>query len=139
MDLNKPEKLTFRVDHFLGATSEWIDTQLNNRTCTIVLIGAETAGREWIDYEIVKSWNDGKGVLGIHIHNMKDFNGKKTTKGKNPFTGITVGEDKKNLSKVVKVYDPKLSDSKEVYNYIADNIEDWIEEAIEIRENFNKT
>lgn len=33
-------------------------------------------------------------------------------------------------------YDPPRSTSKGVYSYISDNIEDWIEEAIEIRNNY---
>jgi hypothetical protein len=74
------------------AIKKWIDGQLNGRSCTIVLIGAETAGRKWIKYEIEKSWNDGKGVLGIYIHNLKDANGKQSAKGKNPFADFTVNE-----------------------------------------------
>ena len=31
----------------------WIDEQLAGRTCTIVLVGAETAARQWVKYEIV--------------------------------------------------------------------------------------
>ena len=44
------------------AIQNWIDGQLTGKSCTIVLIGAATAGRKWIKYEIEKSWNDGKGV-----------------------------------------------------------------------------
>ena len=46
-----------------SAIQEWIDNQLAGRSCTIVLIGENTAGRKWIEYEIEKSWNDGKGSL----------------------------------------------------------------------------
>jgi hypothetical protein len=46
------------------AIQNWIDDQLKGRSCTIVLIGEKTAGRKWIKYEIEKSWNSGKGVLG---------------------------------------------------------------------------
>ena len=58
------------------AIEKWINDQLNGRSCTIVLIGNETAGRKWIKYEIEKSWNDGKGLFGIYIHNLKDKDGK---------------------------------------------------------------
>ena len=51
---------------------KWIDGQMNGKSCSIVLIGTNTAGRKWINYEIKKSWNDKKGVMGIHIHNLKD-------------------------------------------------------------------
>src|SRR4051794_17379767 len=49
-----------------AAIQKWIDGQLSGRTCTVVLIGSETAKRKWIDYEIKKSWVDKKGVLGIN-------------------------------------------------------------------------
>jgi hypothetical protein len=52
-----------------AAIRRWIDEQLTGRSCTIVLVGAETADRHWVQYEIEKSWNDGnKGLLGIRIH-----------------------------------------------------------------------
>jgi hypothetical protein len=34
-----------------SAIQNWIDNQLSGRTCTIVLIGKDTAGRKWIDYD----------------------------------------------------------------------------------------
>jgi hypothetical protein len=116
------------------AIKKWIDGQLDGRSCTIVLIGAETASRKWIKYEIEKSWNDGKGVLGIYIHNLKDANGKQSVKGKNPFTDFTVNGA--SLSTIVKAYEPPYTDSKYVYNYISDNIEKWIEDAIAIRQKY---
>lgn len=118
------------------AIQKWIDDQLSGRTCSIVLIGSNTAGRKWINYEIEKSWNDEKGLLGIHIHGLKDFSGKQSTKGSNPFTGFTMKRDNALLSSVVKTYDTPHLDSKEVYKYISDNMEGWIEEAIKIRNNY---
>lgn len=115
---------------------KWIDDQLHGRSCTVVLIGKETAGRKWINYEIEKSWNDGKGVLGIYIHNLKNKDGNQTTKGKNPFDDFTMKRDNKKLSDFVKTYDPPYSISTNVYNYIKENIEKWIEEAIKIRNNY---
>src|SRR5690242_10617103 len=55
-----------------AAIQRWIDAQLNGKSCAIVLIGSGTAKRKWIDYEIGAAWNNGKGLLGIHIHNLKD-------------------------------------------------------------------
>ena len=65
----------------------WIANQLYGRSCTIVLIGANTAGRKWITYEINESWKKGIGVLGIHVHNITDSNGNTSSKGSNPFSG----------------------------------------------------
>lgn len=113
------------------AIRAWIDEQLKGRSCTVVLVGEHTAGRKWIDYEIMQSWNEGKGLLGIYIHNLEDASGSKSRKGTNPFVGFRV--DGKPLSKIVKAYDPPFMRSRSVYSYIADNIENWVEEAIEIR------
>lgn len=119
-----------------AAIKAWIDGQLLGKSCSIILIGSETAGRKWIDYEIKKSWNDGKGVLGIYIHNLKDSNGFKTSKGSNPFKYFTMPRDAKKLSEVVKAYDPPYTNSKSTYNYIYNNLEDWIEQAIQIRNKY---
>ena len=116
------------------AIKKWIDDQLSGRSCTIVLIGKETSERKWIKYEIEASWNNNKGVVGIYIHNLKDQDGKQTTKGNNPFDSFTING--KLLSSAVKAYNPPYTDSKLVYNYISNNLSDWIEEAIEIRGNY---
>jgi len=118
------------------AIQKWIDDQLSGRSCTIVLIGQNTAGRKWINYEIEKSWNDGKGLLGIYIHNLKDIQGNQAIKGNNPFDGFTMKRDTSKLSNIVTTYDPPYTESKQVYSYIHQNMESWIEEAISIRENY---
>jgi len=117
-----------------NAIKKWIDDQLDGRSCTIVLIGSKTAGRKWINYEIEKSWSDCKGVFGIYIHNLKDENGKQSTKGDNPFSEFKINGT--SMSSIVKAYDPPYSDSKDVYAHIGDNIEKWIEDAISIRNKY---
>lgn len=118
------------------AIQKWIDEQLAGKSCTIVLIGAHTAGRKWINYEIEKSWNDGKGLVGIYIHNLQDRKGHQSSKGKNPFDGFTINRDGKRLSSIVRAYDPPYSASTDVYDYIKRNLAAWVEEAIAIRENY---
>lgn len=39
-----------------SAIQKWIDGQLSGKTVAIVLIGQNTAGRKWINYEIEKAW-----------------------------------------------------------------------------------
>lgn len=117
-----------------AAIRRWIDDQMKGRTCTIVLIGHKTAGREWIDYEIKKSWDDQKGLLGIYVGVLKDQHSKVTPRGRNPFEDFSVGND--NLSDIVKVYGAKFRYSKNLYAHIRKNLADWVEEAIEIRRSF---
>ncbi len=114
------------------AIENWIDNQLKGKSCTVILIGAETANRKWIKYEIEKSWVLKKGIVGIKIHNLKDQNGNQSVEGKNPFEQFSI--DGINMSKIVKVYNPPYSMSKNVYDYIKNNIAGWVEEAIKIRE-----
>lgn len=109
----------------------WIKEQLQNRSCTIVLVGENTANRKWINYEIIESWNSNLGVVGVCVHGLKDSNGDQSTKGKNPFDYIKYRDA--NLSSVVKLYDTPYSVSTNVYEYIKINIADWVEEAINIR------
>jgi len=118
------------------AIQKWIDEQLDGRSCTVVLIGENTAGRKWITYEIEKSWNSGKGILGIYIHNLKDRDGNQCNKGRNPFDYLTMKRDGKKLSAIIKAYDPPYLTSTNVYDFIKENMISWVEEAISIRNNY---
>lgn len=113
---------------------KWINEQLKYKNCTIVLIGSETANREWVKYEIKRSWETGKAMFGIYINKLKDVNGYTDTKGKNPFDYFTVNNIK--LSNYIRTYDLPYSDSKMNYNYIASNLEQWVEQAINDRKRY---
>jgi hypothetical protein len=56
----------------------------------VALIGHETASRPWVRYELRKASDDGKGLLGIHIHNVRRPNGEPDSKGANPFTALGI-------------------------------------------------
>lgn len=92
---------------------KWIDAQLNDTTVTVVLIGADTAGKKWIEYEIMSSLARGNGMLGIYVQGIKDIKGNTTARGANPFDRLTLGYP--------------------VYEWIKDdgyyNLDNWIEEA----------
>ncbi|MGC2743175.1 MAG: TIR domain-containing protein, partial [Candidatus Angelobacter sp.] len=80
----------------------WIAKQLNGTSATGVLIGAETAGRGWVQHEILESWNRGNGIFGIWIHNVKDINKNTDFKGANPFDSFKL-PDGTLLSTVCKM------------------------------------
>ena len=113
------------------AIRRWIDDQINGKSVSIVLIGSNTAGRKWINYEIKKSWDEKKGVLGIYVHNLKDRDGNQAIRGRNPFEDLTASGTK--MSNIVKAYDPPYYLSTQVYDFIKQNLAYWIEEAISIR------
>ena len=118
-----------------GGIKKWIDNQLQGRSCTIVLIGAETAGRKYINYEIDQSWNSKKGLVGVHIHRLKDADKMQATLGGNPFGGFNIKG--KALTSIVRTYNPPYADSKDAYDYIKTNLESWVDEAISIREQYS--
>ncbi|MBX9906574.1 TIR domain-containing protein [Patescibacteria group bacterium] len=106
----------------------WINDQLKYTSVTVVLIGAETSERQWVQYEIERSWERGNGLVGVTIHNVKNLAGETTSAGKNPFDKQVLA-DGTPLSAVCKVYD-----------WVADgglaNLGKWSEEAFEIRSNY---
>lgn len=107
---------------------KWIDDNMKYRSCVVVLIGTETASRPWVQYEIKKAWVDGKGLLGIYIHNIRDPRTGICRKGANPFAQFELNG--KNFADIVPCYDPNPWNA---YNDIRNNLEDWIEDAIRIR------
>ena len=119
-----------------AAIQRWIDGQLAGRTCTIVLVGAETATRPWVKYEIEKSWNDGMGLLGIRIHKLTDQDQLPAVRGSNPFSSFTMKQGRVRLDEVVPLYDPSPTSSADVRNLIADKLEKWIEHAIQVRNEY---
>lgn len=115
------------------AIKRWITEQMYGRSCTVVLIGSETANRKWINHEIVKSWNERMGVVGIYIHGLKNSEGNIATQGSNPFDYITYRSNGKKLSSIAKCYNPAGSNSQERYDWITKYLSDAVEEAIKIR------
>jgi hypothetical protein len=120
-----------------AAIEKWIKEQMVGKSCTVVLVGTGTANRKWINHEIVKSWDKGMGVVGIHIHGLKNFEQSTSAKGSNPFDFITHGPTQKKLSSIVKCYDPSGADSKERYAWISKHLANAVEEAITIRNSSN--
>ena len=115
--------------------AKWIAKQLDGKSCAVVLIGTNTAGRKWINHEINKAWKEKKGVVGVYVHKLLDSNEKQAKKGANPFTGVKDPDTGKKLSEIVKAHDPPYQTSKYVYDHIKKNLSKWVEEAIKIREN----
>lgn len=62
-----------------------INTGLENTTVTCVLIGSETWKRPWVRYEILKSYERGNALIGVHINGIEDKFNKVYYQGNNPF------------------------------------------------------
>jgi len=113
------------------AIKRWLEQQLRGRSCTIVLIGAQTAARPWVQYEIARSFQLKLGLFGVHIHQLKDAQGKQSSKGQNPFEQLA--PELAAQAAQVRVYDPPESDSKLAYRYIADHLRKWVDLAVAAR------
>lgn len=108
-----------------SAIRRWIDGQLDGASVTVVLIGAETASRNWVTYEIQKSHSEGKGLLGVYINRLKDPRTLQTdARGPNPldFQYDTSSGWRRPLSALYRSYD-----------WVDDNgfasFSTWVEEA----------
>ena len=105
------------------AIKDWIHSQMSYKKAVIVLIGKQTASREWVIYEIEKAWRDKKPLLGIYIHGLSSL-GQVDSMGANPF-------DKVEGVSGVPVFDPTKRDwqgnidSKATYNTLVRNLEIW--------------
>ena len=68
-----------------AALKRFLRKEMQGTSVICVLIGAETASRPWVRFEILQALCDGRGLVGIRIHSIADFNGKTITAGDNPF------------------------------------------------------
>lgn len=110
------------------AIEKWINDQLKNTSVTVVLIGAETAERDWVDYEIRQSWKKGNGLVGVRIHIVRDQNKQTDAPGPNPFDRVLL-VDGIPLSEYVDVYDFVDDNGRE-------NMGSWIEDAFQFRQSY---
>jgi hypothetical protein len=106
-----------------AAIQKWIDNELNGTSVTVVLIGSQTADRQWVNYEIIESVKRDNGLLGIYIHNVKDLNGRTDVKGANPFDSLRWDGGK----------GVPLSLTYPTYDWVSDNgranLSSWVEAA----------
>ena len=102
------EKLEEQGD---DAIRNWIDGQLEGTSVTVVLVGEKTCNSRWIKYEIEKSIENGKGLLGIDISKIKDLQGNTS----------------KRCGQIPKGYDFYLWNNDDGYHKMSD----WIKKAAE--------
>ena len=114
-----------------AAIRRWIDGQLNGTSETIVLIGSDTWNRPYVQYEIRQSYIRGNGLLGITIHNIRDFNQRTSHPGANPFASTRV-PGASPLSQ-----DVPLPYRVPVYDWVnangRDHVRSWIEQVVPVK------
>ncbi|EPE98430.1 TIR domain-containing protein [Rhizobium grahamii] len=107
-----------------GGIERWIEEQMNGTSVTVVLYGRETFDRPWVLHEIRRSYELGKGLIAIAIHNVKDPRNGTDYAGKNPLSYFTTTRNgvKFDLSQLYPSYDWVNNDG---YT----NLPAWIESA----------
>jgi hypothetical protein len=108
----------------VGGIEKWIEEQMKNTSVTVVLYGAETYERDWVRHEIKRSYELGKGMLAIDIHNVKDPQTGTDRQGRNPleYWSVTQNGTKRSFDQIYSSYEWVRDDG---YN----NISNWIEAA----------
>lgn len=72
------------------ALKRLINSELQYTSVTCALIGSETYLRPWVRYELLKSFDKGNGLLGVHINSINDKNNMTKSLGINPFEYIGI-------------------------------------------------
>ena len=103
------------------AIRNWIDGQMRYKSAVIVLTGYETAGREWVRYEIQRAYDLGKPLLGVRINRLKDSKGLQDPDGPNPFRFLGLS------SMFIPLYEPSGYSSQDVYRDIQNRLPSWAE------------
>lgn len=106
-----------------AAIKRWIDAQLSGTSVTVVLIGSDTSSRDYVKYELQKSYEKGNGMLGIYIHQLKNSSGLTSTKGDIYFGEL--GKDSNGHSVYFSSYPCYDWVDNDGYN----NLGSWIESA----------
>lgn len=77
------------------AVKNLIEKGLANTSVTCVLIGTETWKRRWVRYEMLRSYDRGNKLLGVHINGVRDKNQQTFPLGNNIFDylGFAISED----------------------------------------------
>lgn len=115
-------------DRGTAAIEQWINGQMKYKDAVVVLVGAETASRPWVDYEIRKAWEDKRALVGIRINGLAPLNLSADPAGANPFSNIPLTGGG-TIADYVKLHTPTGSTSKEVYADISANLTSWVNRA----------
>ncbi|SRR5713101_3211105 len=72
------------------ALKRLINSELENTTVTVVLIGSDTWARRWVRYETFESIKRGNLVFGIHINHIKGKDERTKPLGPDPFNNLAL-------------------------------------------------
>ncbi|MBL0048861.1 MAG: TIR domain-containing protein [Bacteroidetes bacterium] len=81
------------------AIMKLIENGLNKTSVTAILIGEETANRRWVNYELIKSFDRGNGILGVYINRIRGKQQAISARGLNPLDRLAfqISEDGRKI------------------------------------------
>ena len=90
-----------------NSLKKFLRKEMDGSSVVCVLVGAETALRRWVRFEIMQGIWDARGLLGIRIHTIADFNQMTASAGPNPFDllGVYVNDRKMYFTNRASVLD----------------------------------
>lgn len=111
-----------------AAIEKWIKDQMAYKSAVVVLVGAQTASRPWVRYEIAHAWDNSKPLVGIRVHGLSDRNGNTDVSGSNPFSQVTL-RGGGTVGDYVPLHSPSGYTSQQVYADIKNNLTTWVGNA----------
>jgi len=105
------------------AIESLINDGMRDTGVTVVLIGAETSNRRWVNYEIEQSILLKKGLLGIRIHQLAPLQLRTDYPGSNPFDAYSPY----SFSSIRTAYQVPIYDWVNDRGYY--NLGNWVEQA----------
>lgn len=128
-------KLLFSEDYWENIDNQtdegiqnWIDNELEQSDCLVVLIGEETAKKKWINYSIKQAYELDKGIAGIFVHRLLDQEGDPSERGEDPFHYIDLNGIK--FSRFVQRFESEHVTERYVYHDIRRNFAQLVEDAM---------
>lgn len=113
------------------AIKNWIAENMKYKSAVVVLVGAQTAQRRWVKYEIGYAWDNRKPLVGVRIHGLADKNGRDSP-GADPFKSVNL-KGGGTVADYVTLHNPSGSTSQQVYASISNNLSAWVDNAYKRR------
>lgn len=107
-----------------SAIKNWIDSNMTGTSVLVLCIGETTIDSKWVNYEIKKAYDEGRGIVGVYLNGMKNFEGTSSIKGKNPMDNIMVNTGRYTVP-LSSIFDSYSWNDNDGYN----NMHKWIEIA----------
>ena len=117
------------ANHSETEIQEWVDQQVEDSDCLVVLIGEETAKKQWMNYSIKRAYELNKGIVGIFVHRLLDEEGDPSERGDDPFHYLDLNGIK--FSRFIQRFESKHVTERYVYHDIRRNLPQLIERALE--------